>query len=894
MGDVGEIFFRHLNRMTEEQIEKYKVAGDIIPRPGFCTLGKEIQLGVNAFPITAFPTKTVYQYDIHIGNGVEKRPVIQKVWDSNVRKTKVGQAFIFDGNKLAWSMIDLKQEVNVIVDLDAEQGRTRADGSNSFRMVVRRTKTVNLAVVEAYMQGKTSFSADVLEGLTFLDHLLRETPSKQFTAIRRSFFKENGDKMDVGGGVEAYKGMYQSIRIAHPGRLVVNIDVSNACFWARISLMGLAIQLFKARDPQHLQWITRPEPDGLGGRLETEGFKKLRRLRKLIVRANYRGCPVAGKDFVVKGFVNANAREYTIDMTDRATGNTQTITIENYFRTRYNVILNYPELPLVEMTKRGVVYPMEILTLTPDQIQRFPFKLDDLQTASMIKFAVSRPNVRMKSIEQSKAAFNHLGDPVLKGFGLRVDDRMIKTKARLLPNPEILFGGNQRLNPGTAGRWDLRGKKFFAGNVKPLTAWGVGYFTKGRSPLNRKQIESFVDLFVKSYIGHGGQVATRNPVIVDLPDDAAQGVKFLHDSIYAKYKLQPELYLIIVQDKNSFHWTRIKKSSDCRFGVASQVVQSAQVAKCNGQYVSNVLMKVNAKLGGATSKVSSKINGDGLKPFSMIIGADVSHATPGSTQPSMAAMTASFDAFGGRYMGACQTNGGGVEVISETNIRDMIRPLMTEWATNIGRGNYPKNIYYFRDGVSSGQFQHILQQEIPIIKQVLLQLTDGKWEGKFTVVIASKRHHIRAFPSPSDKGASDKNGNPLPGVLIERDVTNPHEWDFFLYSHIALQGTSRPVHYNVILDQIGHTPNQLMAMVYEHCYQYMRSTTSVSLFPAVYYAHLASNRAKSHENIPASSGPQAGNMIRQAPPDPDRVIPTECAPLLPMPPNPLRFKMWYI
>lgn len=65
MGDV-EVFFRHLNTATEEEIAKYKVASDIIPRPGFNTAGKEITLGVNSYPIAQFPTKTVYQYDVSL------------------------------------------------------------------------------------------------------------------------------------------------------------------------------------------------------------------------------------------------------------------------------------------------------------------------------------------------------------------------------------------------------------------------------------------------------------------------------------------------------------------------------------------------------------------------------------------------------------------------------------------------------------------------------------------------------------------------------------------------------------------------------------------------------------------------------------------------------------
>jgi eukaryotic translation initiation factor 2C len=49
---------------------------------------------------------------------------------------------------------------------------------------------------------------------------------------------------------------------------------------------------------------------------------------------------------------------------------------------------------------------------------------------------------------------------------------------------------------------------------------------------------------------------------------------------------------------------------------------------------------------------------------------------------------------------------------------------------------------------------------------------------KFTVVVASKRHHLRFFPKEGDMRGGDRNGNALPGTLIERDVTHPFEYDF--------------------------------------------------------------------------------------------------------------------
>lgn len=98
---------------------------------------------------------------------------------------------------------------------------------------------------------------------------------------------------------------------------------------------------------------------------------------------------------------------------------------------------------------------------------------------------------------------------------------------------------------------------------------------------------------------------------------------------------------------------------------------------------------------------------------------------------------------------------------------------------------------------------------------------------KFTVIVAEKRHHIRFFPTGPP--ASDKNGNPVPGTLVERDVTHPFEYDFYLCSHAAIQGTARPTHYHILMDECAIKGDGFQKMLYEHSYQYMRATTPVSL-----------------------------------------------------------------
>ncbi|KAL1982463.1 hypothetical protein VTN96DRAFT_1310 [Rasamsonia emersonii] len=835
---------------------KYLVPVNTVPRPGFNTTGREVELKLNAYPITQFPTRSVWQYDITIGNN-EKRAVVKKVWNSSVRKQNLRQ-MIFDGNKLAWSFHKY-EDFSAVVDLDQEEGRAPTGiKPNKFRLFCHRTKQVNLAVIDAWLSGRQTFDESILEALNFLDHLMREYPSTKYSCFKRSFYNEKIESEDLHDGVICYKGYYQAIRAALPGRLVVNVDVENTAFWARITLAGQARAFVNARDYWEVGRRTQPKDDGYFGHMGTTEWNLIYdRIRKLEVQPFYKGCPV-NRTFFVKGLVLADTNQFTIDYKDKATGKTEKLTMFQYFKKRYNVILEYPNLPVVEMTKNGVFYPMEHLVIVG--LQRYPYKLNDEQTYRMLKFAVQRPQARLASVQESKKALDHANDPVLKSFGLKVGDEMIKTKARVLPNPEIQFA-NQKHNPGVTGRWDLRGKKFLKTNRVPLKSWGCGIIVYKRNTLEMTQAENWIDGFMKQYAGHGGKIENR-PVIMLLKDDIADAIEKLYEKVGNHFRKTPQLLIFFAPNKDSWPYLRIKKSCDCRWGVPSQVLQSQQVVKMNTQYMSNVAMKINAKLGGVTARSVPRVTDASLRPGSIIIGADVSHATPGSWAPSMSAIAVSADEYGAKYMGNCETGYRHVEIIEEQNMKEMLIPMIDEWTATVGKGRRPQYVYYFRDGVSTGQFSHVLEHEVPVIKQVIMHNSTEKVPPKICVVIANKRHHLRAFPRPDDKNAADRNGNPVPGTLIERDITSPHDWDFLLYPHIALQGTARPVHYHVILDQIGHKPHQLQNMIYDHSYQYVRSTTSVSLFPAVYYAHLISNRARHHENVPSKSGPQSGPYIK--------------------------------
>lgn len=465
-----------------------------------------------------------------------------------------------------------------------------------------------------------------------------------------------------------------------------------------------------------------------------------------------------------------------------------------------------------------------------------------MQTSNMIKFAVTRPPVRGKAIMDNVNLLNWAQDPYLKEFGMTIDPRMTPVPARVLQNPEIQFG-NGKHNPGTSGRWDLRGKKFMVPAIRPISRWAIVVIDRC---IDQNMATKFARAFCEAYRNHGGRIEGP-PYVTSVRYHGAMGVNLsnMFQDIQDKLKGPPDFVMVVLTDKLQFVYERLKRSFEVRWAIITQMLQRAHVMKCQPQYCSNVAMKVNAKFGGSTTRIPSAGTGSAFfNAPTMMIGVDLSHGSPGVMTPSIAAMTISMDKDAATYAGSCQTNGYRVEIVQPGVFRSMFTPNLQKWCEKMKVP--PKHVFYLRDGVAEGQFAQVMEYEIDELRKCLQKVTGTT--PKITVIVATKRHNIRFFP----QSGADKNGNALPGTLVEREVTHPFHYDFYICSHVAIQGTARPVHYHVIHDEVKMKADDLQKMIYHQCYQYVRSTTPVSLHPAVYYAHLVSSRAHCHEATPAS------------------------------------------
>ncbi|KAK8011517.1 eukaryotic translation initiation factor 2c [Apiospora arundinis] len=819
------------------------------------TLSKNTTL-VNVFKVTGFPTKTVYQYDISVrkknpaandGEALDPLPrgLAAKLWaaSSSQRNQPEGIHWIYNGLNIAWSspkMAMTNNEKEIEVDLDPNSKRDEV-----FILVVKYTTNVNMFALKKYLEGGVDWSEDVtrcMSAADFLDHTLRQTPSQTHLLIGRNFFPRTGTTVSsLDNLIEIVKGGFASFRISRiPGEqkgggLVVNVDVANTAFWKARNLSDIVDLII---GPNNTLAKLRPTTSGQTV-LEPTGFKSLRRLVglkfKVVIPGRAAGTQAGTQGpsthtikrfyFLPKKFpTGADAKNATFSKI--VDGKQKNITVFNHFRDTHQYTIRKDQYPLVETTK-GSLFPLEVCELLP--MQRFRQKLDPDQMSAMIRIAVGPALARKTDVEEIVSTLNWARDSVLRAFDIQINATMLSSTPQTLVPASISYqNGVFR----SADASNLIGKKFLSFR-KTETAAFVNL-----SSCNQTDLEKYWTKIQTAFRGHTDDNDDPIKKVVYTTLNKLEGLGENHN--YA-------IVFVLINRKTTDQYNEIKRLLDCTVKVPSQVIVHFKGKKFlykEDAFWSNICLKVNAKL-GSTAYTSSE-----SFPYpTMIVGLDVSHAAPGSEEQSMAAMSVSLDRCAAFYGGSCQTNGVRKEIVEYSVMKDLLDDLLKHWATVFGPA--PQNLLFFRDGVSDGQFQQVNDTEVSAIKKVF---TDNGFEApKISVIVATKRHHIRTFvqnknrkPHSNKPDEKDPWINSTAGTMIEDLATDFQNWDFYLYSHKAIQGTSRPVHYHVIKDEISLGRQYLPNLINRHCYQYCRCPTPVSLHPAIYYAHLISRRARSH------------------------------------------------
>ena len=213
----------------------------------------------------------------------------------------------------------------------------------------------------------------------------------------------------VGGGVEAMKGVYQSIRLAevlHP--FFMSASCLTANFISRVSVWwSMSTSLIHASGTPttfislHTNFLERQTRrsfkvialDVLMGETQrtcqsSSVWLETSSLSSTVVVMVSSNVPrlyhhsitdfsLESKIWTVKQISRLNANEHKFDVTEKATGKTTNMSVREYFMKKYNIYLEQPWLPLVQTQKANVLFPMEVCVMCDGQ--RYPYKLNPAQ-----------------------------------------------------------------------------------------------------------------------------------------------------------------------------------------------------------------------------------------------------------------------------------------------------------------------------------------------------------------------------------------------------------------------------------------------------------------------------------------------------------------------------------
>ncbi|KAJ2922390.1 hypothetical protein H1R20_g14704, partial [Candolleomyces eurysporus] len=796
-------------------------SNDLPVRPGFGTAGRAIKLRANFFPVQV-PKGPLHEYDVAITPKAKelakriKRRIFQLAeatpeWTNKGLKGIV--AHDHSAKLIAAKLLPQPLTIEVLYYDENEEPPKK--GGKYYTLEINYVQPLDTGNLLNYLAGQSQYrDYDIMPIVSALNLVLGAHPNRSdgpgvMVGRNRWFFKAPGEQpTDLGAGLEAWKGFYSSVRPSH-NQLMVNVNVCTTAFYIPGNLADAMTNFRNA------SFGARPAAFVKGVRVQT-------------VHLGYRR--------TVKTLSNKTARTHRFKVQEYED---REMSVEEYFKRKYNRTLKYPDMPLVDVggAKQNFL-PAELCEILPNQA--FKGKLLDDQTAQMIRVAAKPPNVNANMIVgQGIRELGFTGDSVaVKAFGASVGNEMAVVPGRILGRPDVQYA-NSTASVDERASWNMRNVKFTKG--AKLDNWAVMLIFDG-NPRDEFQgpqdpgVEQIWRGFASMCKASGMTVGPAPPRIIpvrlpkkdynDPTRNAAMGA--ISDALKAGNK--PSIALVVLSNGDKHVYSGIKKLCDT-------VLDLRQL-----QYFANVALKFNMKLGGVNHQLDKESMAWLKQRPTMIVGIDVTHPGPGSVRgtPSIAAVVASCDPFYAQFPCSMEIQESKKEMVTNLD-RMMFQRLNLFLSRN---KVLPERILIYRDGVSEGQFKIVIEEELPKIREAVRKFDQAtkKYTPVITIVVCGKRHHTRFYPT--EAGDGDQNGNPKPGTVVDRGVTAIYHFDFFLQAHGGLQGTTRPTHYYVVHDEIGFQPDPLQKLTNAVSYMFARATKAVSLASPAYYADLACERGR--------------------------------------------------
>jgi eukaryotic translation initiation factor 2C len=599
-------------------------------RPGKGKMGQRCIVKANHF-FAELPDKDLHQYDVAITPEITSRGVNRAVMEQLVklyRETALGHRLpAYDGRKSLYTAgpLPFQSKEFQISLLEEDDGNNSKRRERSFKVVIKFAARADLHHLGQFLAGRQADAPQ--EALQVLDIVLRELPTHRYSPVGRSFYSPNlGTRQSLGDGLESWRGFYQSIRPTQMG-LSLNIDMSSTAFIEPKTVMEFIRDL-----------LNRDLSRGLS---DADRIKIKRALRGVKVEVTHRGS--MRRKYRVSGLTNQATNELVFPVDEKGTMKSVT----DYFRETYGYIIRHPFLPCLQVgnQQRPNYLPMEVCKIVEGQ--RYSKRLNERQITALLKVTCQRPYEREKDILQTVNHNAYHQDPYAQEFGIRISAQLAQVEARILPAPRLKYHdtGREKECLPQVGQWNMMNKKMVNGGV--VNHWACLNFSRSVQENVAAAFCSELALMCQT----SGMAFQREPIVPVQsvrPEHSERALSHLCEEVKKRTKDKGlDLLVAILPDVNGSLYGDLKKHCETVLGVVSQCCLTKHVYKMSKQYLANVALKINVKVGGRNTVLVDALTR--RIPLvsdipTIIFGADVTHPHPGEdSSPSIAAVVASQD-----------------------------------------------------------------------------------------------------------------------------------------------------------------------------------------------------------------------------------------------------------
>lgn len=529
-----------------------------------------------------------------------------------------------------------------------------------------------------------------------------------------------------------------------------------------------------------------------------------------------------------------SAKEQTFNLDGKQT------TIEKYFKTKHGTTLKYPDLPLIQVlpADKQIFLPMEFCSIPPGQLNQK--KCSDKCAQTMIKETAKPTDERKAMIKDFSNTYPLNND--VKAFGVDISKEFEKVMARIIDKPNIVFKNSKEIPKDNDGTWR---DGVFVKNMEPVK-FAIINLDEVSGQMLHKLKDEILNMAHKKQMNMTGDIFGSKNISTMVNEEVENYLR----QEFSKIQTSGFNLVIIINNDRNDCYPIIKTISETQIGIMTQVLKKKTFTdnrtgdyRCSYTTMNNVFLKINAMFNGTNHTIDGGAYNAIVKLPVMFIGADVTHppSEQKGVEPSVAAVCASYDQLGSKYHPVWRLQKGGIDLIAD------FENIMVEQFEFYQKKNQrlPSKIIYYRDGVGESQFEKFLGPETDSLRRACDRVyPQGVGKPQITLIVVNKRHHMRAFPMTPKEGDGTKFNNILPGTVIDKDIVHAKYNQFFLASHSALQGCSKPTKYTVLLDESKIPPDVMQTLTYCLCHMYVRCNRSVSLPNCTYYAHLMAFRAK--------------------------------------------------